>query len=53
MKVFTADRSEILLAERRDEAEIDYLAKELSYIVKVSFQLLEHRNKRFDQGKIC
>ncbi|KAL4002825.1 tryptophan--tRNA ligase [Acanthocheilonema viteae] len=34
MKVFTADLSEILLAERRDEEEIDYLARELSHIVK-------------------
>lgn len=35
MNSFTADLSEILLAERRDEGEIDYLARELSHIIKV------------------
>uniref|UniRef100_A0A0R3RPD3 tryptophan--tRNA ligase n=1 Tax=Elaeophora elaphi TaxID=1147741 RepID=A0A0R3RPD3_9BILA len=34
MKVFTADLSEVLLAERRDEEETDYLTRELSHIVK-------------------
>ncbi|EJD75990.1 tryptophanyl-tRNA synthetase [Loa loa] len=34
MKVFTADLSEVLLAEHRDEGETDYLARELSQIVK-------------------
>lgn len=38
MKVFTADLSEVLFAELVDEGEIDYLTKELSHIVKVSFQ---------------
>lgn len=45
MKFFTADLSEILLAERRDEGEIDYLTGELSQIVKVSFRLLRLRDK--------
>ncbi|VIO91829.1 Uncharacterized protein BM_BM724 [Brugia malayi] len=34
MKVFIADPSEVLLAERCDEGETDYLAGELSHIVK-------------------
>ncbi|VDM07846.1 unnamed protein product [Wuchereria bancrofti] len=34
MKVFVADLSEVLLAERCDEGETDYLAGELSHIVK-------------------
>ncbi|MCP9259308.1 Tryptophan--tRNA ligase, mitochondrial [Dirofilaria immitis] len=34
MKVFTADISEILFAEHRDEGETNYLAGELSHIVK-------------------
>uniref|UniRef100_A0A8R1TZC9 tryptophan--tRNA ligase n=1 Tax=Onchocerca volvulus TaxID=6282 RepID=A0A8R1TZC9_ONCVO len=37
MKVFTTDLSEILLAERRDEEETNYLAKELSHIFKDLF----------------
>lgn len=37
MNIFTADLSEILLAERRDEEQINHLTSELSQIIKVIF----------------